>query len=352
MKPSDLLSSQQMSFTQRLEHYNQEILKREKRQSISVSLGLLIVTIIMSYGVVSWRYKTGFDNAGFNDTIFPTPTDNPFIGLFDNQTLMTVEFVTFPENPSVSSTTEGPNPTGPEETETKPVSPPSDTNSQMPDTSPPLPPATLHSDNSLQKQNEILHPKHRSYPLHQAEIKQEKGDLPFIKKRQVIKKQEKEKNRPEENRKEEASPSDMPTSPPPSSLSATKTKTEAGTKTSSQAVPPASQGGSSAAHSSLEALHKTATWQASLLARLEKFKHYPSAAMADGQKGVPLISFTMNRLGRVVQTTLEKSSGHRLLDDEALSLPQRAQPLPAPPETVRGTLIRLTVPVEFTIPFK
>jgi protein TonB len=44
---------------------------------------------------------------------------------------------------------------------------------------------------------------------------------------------------------------------------------------------------------------------------------------------------------------LERSSGVRSLDDEALSLPKRASPLPRPPEEVKGDSIELVVPVEF-----
>ncbi|MPT49375.1 MAG: energy transducer TonB, partial [Sphingobium sp.] len=44
---------------------------------------------------------------------------------------------------------------------------------------------------------------------------------------------------------------------------------------------------------------------------------------------------------------LERSSGFRSLDDEAVALPKRASPLPKPPEDVKGDTIELVVPVEF-----
>src|SRR3546814_3597931 len=39
-----------------------------------------------------------------------------------------------------------------------------------------------------------------------------------------------------------------------------------------------------------------------------------------------------------------RSSGFRPLDDEAISLPKRAQPLPKPPVEVKGEAIELVVP--------
>ena len=89
------------------------------------------------------------------------------------------------------------------------------------------------------------------------------------------------------------------------------------------------------------------TWQGRVLAALDKVKRYPRDAHFARQQGVPYIRFTMDRRGKVLSVTLERSSGFRSLDQEALSLPKRAQPLPAPPDDVTGEAIELVVPVEF-----
>ncbi|MCE2563732.1 TonB family protein [Komagataeibacter sp. FNDCF1] len=101
--------------------------------------------------------------------------------------------------------------------------------------------------------------------------------------------------------------------------------------------------GSPSAH----AAHDPLTWQGALLAQLEKFKRYPIAAMSDRQEGVPTVTFSMDRAGRVLSVRLASSSGHLMLDQEAIALPKRAQPLPVPPDSVPGDPITLTVPVEF-----
>lgn len=89
------------------------------------------------------------------------------------------------------------------------------------------------------------------------------------------------------------------------------------------------------------------TWQGRVLASLHKVRRYPRDASLRRQQGVPYIRFVMNREGKILSVRLERSSGFRSLDSEALSLPKRAQPLPKPPEDVQGESIELVVPVEF-----
>lgn len=89
------------------------------------------------------------------------------------------------------------------------------------------------------------------------------------------------------------------------------------------------------------------TWQGALRAHLEKHKRYPALARAQRRQGGATIRFVMDREGRVLSAALESSSGHESLDEEALSLPQRAQPLPVPPEGVGGERIELLVPIRF-----
>ena len=91
----------------------------------------------------------------------------------------------------------------------------------------------------------------------------------------------------------------------------------------------------------------TPDWRGLVLARLDQVKRYPAAAEIRRQQGVPYIRIVMDREGRVLDVQLERGSGVAALDREALSLPRRAQPLPRPPEEVRGETISLVAPVEF-----
>ncbi|MPT48805.1 MAG: energy transducer TonB [Sphingobium sp.] len=89
------------------------------------------------------------------------------------------------------------------------------------------------------------------------------------------------------------------------------------------------------------------TWEGLVLGALNKVKRYPREASFRRQQGVPYIRFVMDRGGKVLSVRLERSSGFRSLDDEAVALPKRASPLPKPPEDVKGDTIELVVPVEF-----
>jgi protein TonB len=104
-----------------------------------------------------------------------------------------------------------------------------------------------------------------------------------------------------------------------------------------------------AGFASSPALSNGLTWQGLLLARLQQAKRYPLSAQARRQQGVVLLQFTMDRDGKVLTAGIEKSSGYDLLDQEALALIQRVQPLPKPPAEVAGDPIALVVPIEFFI---
>jgi protein TonB len=89
------------------------------------------------------------------------------------------------------------------------------------------------------------------------------------------------------------------------------------------------------------------TWQGLLLGRLEQFKRYPRSAQSRHQQGIAYLRFTMDRAGKVVSASIDKSSGFDLLDQETLALIRRAEPLPVPPSEVPGDPIELVVPVQF-----
>ncbi|EDY87069.1 TonB protein [gamma proteobacterium HTCC5015] len=90
-------------------------------------------------------------------------------------------------------------------------------------------------------------------------------------------------------------------------------------------------------------------WQGRLLIHLENHKRYPRLARRRHYEGTAIVSFTIDRQGRVSNAALKTSSGHRSLDRETLELLERAQPLPKPPESVEGNAINMSVPVEFEL---
>jgi protein TonB len=89
-----------------------------------------------------------------------------------------------------------------------------------------------------------------------------------------------------------------------------------------------------------------ATWESRLMTHLGRNKRYPADARARGETGTAVVTFSLDRSGKVLSASLRKPSGHRDLDAEALDLVRRASPLPAPPP---GAPLTITAPVRFSI---
>jgi len=92
-----------------------------------------------------------------------------------------------------------------------------------------------------------------------------------------------------------------------------------------------------------------ASWRGLLIRRLQAAKRYPERARSRGDQGVALATFTMDRAGRVVSASLARSSGSVLLDEEAVAMIHRAEPLPPPPPELAGGSLTFTVPVSFAL---
>lgn len=88
-------------------------------------------------------------------------------------------------------------------------------------------------------------------------------------------------------------------------------------------------------------------WESLVLKKLQSLKRYPAAAQSAGEQGIATVRFTMDRQGYVLSTSLVKSTGYVDLDAESIALIHQASPLPAPPHSLAGDIITLTVPVVF-----
>ncbi|WP_082752556.1 TonB family protein [Janthinobacterium sp. B9-8] len=105
------------------------------------------------------------------------------------------------------------------------------------------------------------------------------------------------------------------------------------------AAPPASQQQASGGSNS---------WEGKVLARLERFRRYPTAARMRGFEGVVYLRILINREGQVLSAKLERSSGVPALDKAAMEALNRAAPLPRIPAD-RPEELELLVPFEFFI---
>ena len=90
-----------------------------------------------------------------------------------------------------------------------------------------------------------------------------------------------------------------------------------------------------------------ADYAAILLAWLQHHKRYPRRAEARRQEGVVRLFIAVGRSGQVLEGRIDQGSGHRLLDQAALDMLERAAPLPPIPEDVPGERLEIVVPTHF-----
>ncbi len=91
------------------------------------------------------------------------------------------------------------------------------------------------------------------------------------------------------------------------------------------------------------------SWQTNLMRQLQRAKRYPSSAQSRKEEGIVLVSFSLDRFGHVLARSITRSSGHADLDNEAMAMLTRAEPLPPFPESMSQPQIDLTVPIRFSL---
>lgn len=90
-------------------------------------------------------------------------------------------------------------------------------------------------------------------------------------------------------------------------------------------------------------------FQSKLMAHLNSLKRYPPDARRMGRTGVVTVRFRIDRHGHVLNYRIEQGSGHALLDEETGRLMQRADPFPAPPDSLQGNEFEFIVPVQYKL---
>jgi protein TonB len=91
------------------------------------------------------------------------------------------------------------------------------------------------------------------------------------------------------------------------------------------------------------------TWKGQIVAAIERNKRYPADAEARREQGMPAVSFSIDRQGRLLASRVVRASGVAALDQEALAILRRAQPFPPPPADILGTRFEFTVPIRFSV---
>jgi protein TonB len=92
-----------------------------------------------------------------------------------------------------------------------------------------------------------------------------------------------------------------------------------------------------------------AAYKAQVRRKLLRNLKYPPSAKNNKIEGVVTMSFVINRQGEVISSVIADSSDFPILDDEAVALIRRVNPLPAFPKEIDLNVLKLTVPIQFII---
>jgi len=92
-----------------------------------------------------------------------------------------------------------------------------------------------------------------------------------------------------------------------------------------------------------------ASFESRVLSHINRFKQYPPSARKAHIEGVVMLHFVMDAGGHVTEADIQKSSGRPVLDNEALAMIQRAQPLPALPADFPTRTLNAVVSIEFSL---
>ncbi|MDX2073409.1 MAG: energy transducer TonB [Alphaproteobacteria bacterium] len=83
---------------------------------------------------------------------------------------------------------------------------------------------------------------------------------------------------------------------------------------------------------------------------IQKFKVYPEEARQKGLKGSTVVRIRIDRRGTIHYYSLERSTGIPLLDNAAIDMIRRANPVPAVPDDYpAGDVFEFLVPVNFSL---
>jgi periplasmic protein TonB len=122
---------------------------------------------------------------------------------------------------------------------------------------------------------------------------------------------------------------------------------EATATPSSEAIPEGQRSVAPVIGTGESARRARATWQKELVAHLDKHKRYPKERQ---QKSAEIqIRFTLDRLGHVLATDIEKGSGDPAFDEAALAMVRRSDPVPMPPPVIADEGLTFTLPVIFRV---
>jgi len=141
-------------------------------------------------------------------------------------------------------------------------------------------------------------------------------------------------------------PATVPTQPSPVAAPETQTKETSAPIASST---PSSAVSSSASASTWDASDVWDDYGSNLQKLCERYKQYPAIAIRRGYQGSGKVLVHFSAEGKTISMAMEKSTGQKSLDDQALEMVRKSlNELPVPPK-FKGREFKLTIPVDFKL---
>ncbi len=92
----------------------------------------------------------------------------------------------------------------------------------------------------------------------------------------------------------------------------------------------------------------TQAYRQAIMTQLAAERNYPRGSLLAGHKGAGTVLFHIDRDGRLLDATIETSTGRSALDRAALALVRRAAPFPAIPAEMPD-MLEVSLPIRFLI---
>jgi protein TonB len=126
-------------------------------------------------------------------------------------------------------------------------------------------------------------------------------------------------------------------------------------------APSASPAPSPGARASVTPLHASASsaavidkdllarYRLQLISAARRYKRYPRAALDNQWEGAAEVAMVIGDNGRIREVTISKSSGHEVLDRQAIDMFRKAKPLVPIPTGLRGREFRVTLKAIYSL---
>lgn len=86
-----------------------------------------------------------------------------------------------------------------------------------------------------------------------------------------------------------------------------------------------------------------------LMAWLARHRVYPTEARKDKMQGVVQVRFSLDREGHLLTASVQRSAGFSVLDQAALDVLRRAEPMPAFPKGLDRQKMTVSLPIDFSL---